>query len=269
MLDLVVKIENVNGINVVSSRVVAEQLGKDLQDVKKKIRDVLEIGTEYFPVQIKVRGKDSEDYLLTKDGFVLLCMNYTGYNEFKRAYIKKFNEMEKQVLSQKTPLTYKEALIALIEAEEEKERILLEHKTEVTAITNNLKNVQVDIRTNIKQGIFRLAEMYNKHHRLSGVNAENVRASIFQTVYTGFFKEYNINFEKEVKPLRHVSLKTGNVIKNKNTIIDVLEHMELLSFLMTYVQSINPTEIVIEGRESDIQRTKEIEKGYWGEPKML
>lgn len=94
MKDLV-KIENQNGKLVVSSRVIAEQLSKDHQDVKKKIKEVLEIGTEYFPVQNTNRGKVVEDFLVTKDGFILLCMNYQGYNDFKRAYIKRFNEMEK------------------------------------------------------------------------------------------------------------------------------------------------------------------------------
>ena len=118
MNELVVKVENVNGRLVVSSRVVAEQLRKDHQDVKKKIRDVLKSGTEYFPVQIIVRGKPAEDFMITKDGFVLLCMNYTGYNDFKRSYINKFNEMERQLNSQfKLPQTYLEALEALVEKE--------------------------------------------------------------------------------------------------------------------------------------------------------
>ena len=63
MNELVVKVENVDGRLVVSSRVVAEQLGKDHQDVKKKIRDVLKSGVEYFPVQIIVRGKPAEDFI--------------------------------------------------------------------------------------------------------------------------------------------------------------------------------------------------------------
>lgn len=127
MNELVVKVENVDGRLVVSSRVVAEQLGKDHQDVKKKIRDVLKSGVEYFPVQIIVRGKPAEDFMITKDGFVLLCMNYTGYNDFKRAYINKFNEMENELKSQfKLPQTYLEALEALVEKEKS---LLLATKT--------------------------------------------------------------------------------------------------------------------------------------------
>lgn len=49
-------------------------------------------------------------------------MNYQGYNDFKRAYINKFNEMEKMVSEIKVPQTYKEALIELVNAIELKEQ---------------------------------------------------------------------------------------------------------------------------------------------------
>ncbi len=40
------------------------------------------------------------EYLLPKDSFILLLMNYQGYNDFKRAYIKRFNEMENALKEQ-------------------------------------------------------------------------------------------------------------------------------------------------------------------------
>jgi Rha family phage regulatory protein len=42
------------------------------------------------------RGKKQPEYLLTKDGFIILCMGYNGEKAmiFKEAYIKRFNEME-------------------------------------------------------------------------------------------------------------------------------------------------------------------------------
>ncbi|MGL5125431.1 MAG: Rha family transcriptional regulator [Fusobacteriaceae bacterium] len=120
-------IMNNNGNNVVSSRLIAEELGKEHSDVKKKIKEVLETGTEYFPIQILVRGKEAEDYLLTKDGFVLLCMNYTGYNDFKRAYINEFNRME-QATKLKAPSTLKEALILALKQQEQIEKLEIENK---------------------------------------------------------------------------------------------------------------------------------------------
>lgn len=98
MEELVVKIENVNGENVVSSRVIAEQMGKEHKDVLEKIRNLTaeDSATKYFKLSAyESRGKSYPEYLMDKDGFVLLMMNYTGYNDFKIKYIEKFNEMEK------------------------------------------------------------------------------------------------------------------------------------------------------------------------------
>jgi anti-repressor protein len=98
MGELVVKIENVNGENVVSSRVIAEQLGKEH---KRVLQDITEKSLHDFVQWIKPskykanNGQEYSEYLFTKDGFILLMMNYTGYNDFKVKYIKAFNEMEK------------------------------------------------------------------------------------------------------------------------------------------------------------------------------
>lgn len=96
MEELVVKIENVNGENVVSSRVIAEQLGKEHSDVTRKIKEVLTVGEFSEREYIYNNGKNKAiEYLLSKNSFILLVMNYSGYNEFKRAYISEFDKMEK------------------------------------------------------------------------------------------------------------------------------------------------------------------------------
>lgn len=105
MNDLIIKIENVNGENVVSSRVIAEQLGKRHDNILRDIESnsLLKFEEWIKPSKYKAtNGQEYSEYLFTKDGFILLMMNYTGYNDFKVAYIKRFNEMEKSLQS---PLT--------------------------------------------------------------------------------------------------------------------------------------------------------------------
>lgn len=92
-----VTIQNHNGIPVVSSRVIAEQLGKEHSDVMRKCREVLGLGEFSESSYINSQNKEQPELLLTKDGFILLCMNYQGYNDFKRAYINRFNEMEQEL----------------------------------------------------------------------------------------------------------------------------------------------------------------------------
>lgn len=99
--DVVIKIKNVNGVNVVSSRVVAEQLKKEHSDVMKKCKEILGLG-EFSEISYKDScNREQPELLLTKDGFILLCMNYQGYNDFKRAYIREFNRMERELAQQK------------------------------------------------------------------------------------------------------------------------------------------------------------------------
>ena len=95
-------IENKDGILVVSSRVIAKNMNKEhrrvMQDVKEK--SLHEFVQWIIPSKYKAdNGQEYDEYLFTKDGFTLLMMNYTGYNDFKVAYIKKFNEMEKALLN--------------------------------------------------------------------------------------------------------------------------------------------------------------------------
>lgn len=86
---------------VVSSRVVAEELERQHQHVKRDLDkilmspnvDALILESEYKDT----RGRKQSEYLLTKDGFILYMFNIQGHNDFKMAYINRFNEMEKQI----------------------------------------------------------------------------------------------------------------------------------------------------------------------------
>ena len=128
-----VQIEERDGLGlVVSSRVIAQGLGKRHADVLESIDKILENG-DYRSLLIsssyKVEGQKREykEYLLTKDGFTLYMFNIQGYNDFKLAYINKFNEMER-ALQFNTPQTFAEALKLAYEQqlviEEQKQKLI-------------------------------------------------------------------------------------------------------------------------------------------------
>lgn len=129
-----VKIETVNGMNVVSSRDVAEGLGKRHSDVLESLDKILENGdfrSLIIPSNYKVYGQNRnyKEYLLTKDGFILYMFNIQGYQEFKLAYINKFNEMEKSLQNQYyIPQNYSEALKLAYEQQEQIEALGIENK---------------------------------------------------------------------------------------------------------------------------------------------
>lgn len=103
-------VEIQNGKAVTSSLKVGEVFKKQHKDVLKAIRD-LECSTEFSernfaPTHYKdVQGKERPMYIITKDGFTLLAMGFTGKEamKFKEAYIKAFNEMERALSAPEQP----------------------------------------------------------------------------------------------------------------------------------------------------------------------
>ena len=92
-----IKIEEIDGKAVVTSRIIAEKLEKQHKDVVRKIRDTL--AERDYTQRDYLYGNNNKaiEYILDKDAFILLVMNYEGHNDFKRSYIKRFTEMEKEL----------------------------------------------------------------------------------------------------------------------------------------------------------------------------
>lgn len=92
-------------IIVVSSRIVAEKLGKRHDHIIRDLENILQnsknpnVGSLIISSFYKVKGQNREykEYLLTKDGFTLYMFNIQGFNEFKLDYINKFNLMEQTI----------------------------------------------------------------------------------------------------------------------------------------------------------------------------
>ena len=121
-----------DGKAVVSSRDIARVFEKEHRRVLQDIRTIAENdpvwGLHNFvqSYYTNEQNKSQPEYLITRDGFTLLVMGYTGEKamRFKKAYIAAFNEME----SRFAPRNYKEALLALVAAEEKKEALEVQNK---------------------------------------------------------------------------------------------------------------------------------------------
>ena len=115
-----IKIEKTENGLTVSSRVIATELEKEHKAVLRDCRDNLLEGTDFTPSEyLTFQNKNVIEYQLTKNGFILLVMNYQGHNEFKRKYIERFDEMEKQLKETiKVPSTFKEALLLAYQQQE-------------------------------------------------------------------------------------------------------------------------------------------------------
>lgn len=116
---------------VVSSRIVAQGLGKRHSDVLESLDKILENGdfrSLCISSTYRVYGQQREykEYLLTKKGFTLYMFNIQGYNDFKLAYINKFEEMEKELNVRQVPKTFIQALRAYADELEKNEQLRLE-----------------------------------------------------------------------------------------------------------------------------------------------
>lgn len=102
-------------VTVVSSLDVAETFGKEHRNVIRDIEKLVqleEFGTLNFELSSykSVQNKELPMYYMTRDGFTLLVMGYTGEKamKFKIAYINQFNAMEKTIKNGTSILGVKE-----------------------------------------------------------------------------------------------------------------------------------------------------------------
>ena len=109
-MDLVQLVQVNNGKAVTTSMQVAEYFGKRHTHVLDKIKQLIDdtpkdFAEPNFRLCFKINqlqnGKPQAYYEMTKDGFVLLAMGFTGKKaiEFKIDYINAFNEMADFILS--------------------------------------------------------------------------------------------------------------------------------------------------------------------------
>lgn len=100
-----IRIVNKEEVTVITSIDVAETFGKEHKRVLQDIRELRcseEFGKHNFVPSsyTSVQNKELPMYYITRDGFTLLAMGYNGEKamQFKEAYIRQFNEMEKALL---------------------------------------------------------------------------------------------------------------------------------------------------------------------------
>lgn len=101
-----VVIKKIDGELVVTSRQVAEDFEKRHSHICDTIRNLTTENSEVKNMMIESkfehRGNEYTEYLLTRDGFSLLVMGFTGSKalQWKLKYIEAFNKMEQELKGQ-------------------------------------------------------------------------------------------------------------------------------------------------------------------------
>lgn len=133
---MLVEIKKMNKEEVVTctSLDIAETFGKRHDNVMRDIRE-LECSDEFGLLNyeestyINSQNKKLPMYYMTKDGFTLLAMGYSGDKamRFKEAYIRQFNAMEKALIGKmkerEKGIAVRQALTNTIQKSQENERM--------------------------------------------------------------------------------------------------------------------------------------------------
>ncbi|WP_369900554.1 Rha family transcriptional regulator [Bacillus manliponensis] len=175
---------------------MAEVFGKRHDNVLKDIETLVNqspenLGDYFFQTTYTdSRNRTYKKYNLTKDGFTLLVMGFNGKKalQFKLMYINEFNRMEQKlkkaayspVTQPALPTNFKEALIALVHAEEEKEQLLLENKEKQVVI--EAQKPKVTTYNSIYKGGTEFTAFKDRHHLIFGyfVTKSLVMPTIFK-----------------------------------------------------------------------------------------
>ena len=127
-----INIQNKEGHLLVSSREVAKNFEKQNQHVMQSIRDLetsVKNSTNLFIESVygDSYGREQREYLLTRDGFSLLVMGFTGKKalEWKLKYIDAFNKMEQALKEQAPQLESKFLYHLAVQLEENEKKIAL------------------------------------------------------------------------------------------------------------------------------------------------
>lgn len=135
-------LQNKNGDVLASSLEVAENFKKAHDKVCRDIKNLLksqptELASEFIPTSyISDRGREYDSFEMTRDGFTLLAMGFTGAKalEWKLKYIKAFNLMEEKLKS------------GGYLSEKEKLKLQLFSKDELEVVQAHNKLVELEIK---------------------------------------------------------------------------------------------------------------------------
>ena len=209
-----VKIINSNGTLTVSSLQVAEDFGKEHRNVVQAIEElkkgVAEKSADLFiesSYQHRQNKQVYKSYNLTRDGFSLLVMGFTGKKalEWKLKYIEAFNLMEQKIKEQYSDISPQ--LKFLIEMERKQKQLeakqqelenkiadITEMRDETIKATFNYGRINAELQKSIVKAvkircidICRTAQMYDAVHK-----------RIESTIYSDIKKRFEVSSYKDL-----------------------------------------------------------------------
>ena len=220
---MLTKVENKNGVLVVSSRVIAEELSKRHSDVIKQIEGILTnentrsliISSSY----VDLKGERRKEYLLTEKGFTLYMFNIQGHNDFKLAYINEFERM-KEFINNK-PLSVEEMIIAqaqsMIDVKKDIQRLENKFDTIVTLESGKQRKIQLAVASRVydrlEEEIKNPSLGYGDIENRNSLDWQKFHKSfLFKNLYRDIKRKFGVASYKDIKVVEYE--KALNFIEN-------------------------------------------------------
>ena len=178
---------NKQEVTVVTSLDIAETFGKEHNHVMRDIRE-LECSDEFRQSnfgQIYYEdkyGRKQKAYAITRDGFTLLAMGYTGEKamKFKEAYIKQFNAMERmlqgKLIEREKGIAVRQSLTKALQLSAENERM---HGHAYSTYTNCIYKVLFGMNANKLREYYGISKKDNLRDCFSAEELRQVKNLIY------------------------------------------------------------------------------------------
>ena len=164
-----------DGNLVVSSREVAENFEKQNQHVMQSIKELetsVENSTHLFipSTYQDSYGREQREYLLTRDGFTLLAMGFTGKKAlaWKLKYIEAFNKMEDLIKKPiPTDLQILQGMLSKLIQQETEIKVISEQSQKALSTTQAIKDTIVAEYDNWREEIKRQINTIQKKSNMT------------------------------------------------------------------------------------------------------
>ena len=194
-----INVQQVDGQLLVSSREIATNFEKQHKHVIEKIENTRAENSaiqEMFieSTYIASNGKTNKEFLITRDGFSLLVMGFTGSKamNWKLRYIEAFNKMEQQLKNPFSNMSKELQAILLVDKRQQ------ELDNRITTIEDKM-TVNYELAENLRSAInCRAVEL------LGGKDAEAYK-KLNKKLYASFYRDRKRTFK--VNSYKNLSVK--------------------------------------------------------------
>lgn len=226
-----------DGQVVVSSRYVSEVFNKEHKHVLDSIREIIK-GVDENSADLFIESNYQHpqnkqwypEYMITRDGFTLLAMGFTGKEalQWKLKYIEAFNKMENYIREKQKPMCLEDLIImqaqALKDAREEAKKattVAIEAKNVADQAVEKVEAIKEVIILNTTSWREDTTNLINKIATYRG-GTHNIYQETRREAYELLDKRFGVNLEQRLRNKR-LRMADEGISKSKRDKVSKLD----------------------------------------------